>query len=63
MDLIDTLIAIALDLTAAITEKDRYERLLIAIEKILPYDAAALLRVDGDLLIPVAARGLIPDAL
>ncbi|MEX1328071.1 MAG: nitric oxide reductase transcriptional regulator NorR [Desulfobacterales bacterium] len=63
MDLIDTLISIALDLAAAITEKDRYERLLIAIEKLLPYDAAALLRVDGDLLIPVAARGLIPDAL
>ncbi len=63
MGMIDTLVSIALDLTAATTEKDRYERLLIAIEKVLPYDAAALLRIDGDLLIPVAARGLLPDAL
>jgi anaerobic nitric oxide reductase transcription regulator len=63
MDLIDTLISIAADLTAAITEKDRYNRLLIEIEKVLPYDAAALLLVDGDLLIPVAARGFIPDAI
>ena len=63
MDMVDTLVSIALDLTAATTEKDRYERLLIAIEKVLPYDAAALLRIDGDLLIPVAARGLLPDAL
>jgi anaerobic nitric oxide reductase transcription regulator len=35
----------------------------MAIEKVLPYDAAALLRIDGELLIPVAARGLLPDAL
>ena len=61
--MIDTLVSIALDLTVATTAKDRYERLLIAIEKVLPYDAAALLRIDGDLLIPVAARGLLPDAL
>ncbi|MBW2427871.1 MAG: nitric oxide reductase transcriptional regulator NorR [Deltaproteobacteria bacterium] len=63
MDMIDTLVSIAVDLTAAMTAKDRYERLLMAIGKVLPYDAAALLRVDGDLLIPVAARGLLPDAL
>ena len=63
MDIVDTLVSIAVDLTAAMTAKDRYERLLIAIEKVLPYDAAALLRVDGDLLVPVAARGLLPDAL
>lgn len=63
MDMMDTLVSIALDLTAAMTAKDRYERLLVAIEKVLPYDAAALLRVEGDLLIPVAARGLLPDAM
>jgi anaerobic nitric oxide reductase transcription regulator len=63
MDMLDTLVSIALDLTAATTEKDRYERLLIAVGRVLPYDAAALLRVDGDLLVPVAARGLLPDAL
>jgi anaerobic nitric oxide reductase transcription regulator len=63
MDMIEPLISIAIDLTAAMTAKDRYDRLLVALGKIIPYDAAALLRVDGDLLIPVAARGLLPDAL
>ena len=59
----DTLVSIALGLTAAMTAKDRYERLLVAIEKVLPYDAAALMRVEGDLLTPVAAVGLLPDAM
>jgi anaerobic nitric oxide reductase transcription regulator len=63
MDKIDTLVLIALDLTAAMSAKDRYERLLVAIGKVLPYDAAALMRVDGDLLIPVAAKGLLPEAM
>jgi len=63
MDMMDTLTAIAVDLTAAMTATDRYERLLVALARVLPYDAAALLRVEGDLLIPVAARGLLPDAL
>ncbi len=59
----DTLVSIALDLTAAMTAKDRYERLLVAVGKVLPYDAAALMRAQGDFLVPVAARGLLPDAL
>ena len=63
MDAIDTLLTIAVDLTSAMTTANRYERLLIAVEKVLPYDAAALLRLDGDRLIPVAARGLLPEAM
>jgi anaerobic nitric oxide reductase transcription regulator len=63
MDTMDALVSIALDLTAAMTAKDRYERLLAAIEKVIPYDAAALMRVDDNLLVPVAARGLLPDAM
>jgi anaerobic nitric oxide reductase transcription regulator len=63
MNMIEPLVSIALDLTAAMTAKDRYERLLDAIEKVIPYDAAALMRVEGDLLIPMAARGLLPDAM
>ena len=63
MDMIEPLVSIAVDLTAAMSAKDRYERLLSAMAKFLPYDAAALMRVDGDLLIPVAARGLMPDAM
>lgn len=63
MNVLEPLVSIALDLTAAMTAKDRYDRLLSAVGKVLPYDAAALLRVDGDLLVPLAARGLLPDAL
>lgn len=63
MDALDTVVAIALDLTAALSTKDRYRRLLTALERVIPYDAAALLRVEEHLLIPVAARGLTADAL
>lgn len=63
MDTLDTLIPIALDLTAALNTKDRYQRLLATLAKAIPYDAAALLRLDAGVLVPVAARGLSPDAL
>ena len=63
MDMFDTILSIALDLTAALNTKDRYQRLLESLNRIIPYDAAALLRIDEDMLIPVAARGLSPDAM
>ncbi len=63
MDMLDTLVSIAVDLTAALNTKDRYRRLLVALNRIIPYDAAALLRLEGDVLVPVAARGLSPDAM
>ena len=33
--------------TAALKAQDRYERLLAALGRVIPYDAAALLRFDG----------------
>jgi anaerobic nitric oxide reductase transcription regulator len=63
MDILDILVSIAVDLTAALNTKDRYRRLLVALNRIIPYDAAALLRLEGDVLVPVAARGLSPDAM
>jgi anaerobic nitric oxide reductase transcription regulator len=63
MDILDTLVSIAVDLTAALNTKDRYRRLLVALNRIIPYDAAALLRLEGDVLVPVAARGLSPAAM
>ena len=63
MDALDTLVSIAVDLTATLSAKDRYQRLLASLERVIPYDAAALLRVDGNLLIPMAARGLSQDAM
>ena len=63
MDKLNTLTAIALDLTAEISSEDRYDRLLGALRRAIPYDAATLLRVEKDTLIPLAARGLTPDAM
>ena len=63
MDQLDTLLAIALDLTAAHSAADRYQRLLGAVRRVVPFDAAALLRFDTDILSPVAASGLTADSL
>ncbi len=63
MDMLDTIVSIGLDLTAALNAKDRYKRLLKSLNRIIPYDAATLLRIDNDMLIPVAARGLSPEAM
>ena len=63
MKALDTLLSIAVDLTAMLSAKDRYLRLLEALQKVIPYDAAALMRIDGDLLIPMAARGLSGGAI
>jgi anaerobic nitric oxide reductase transcription regulator len=63
MDNLNTLASIAIDLTAALSAKDRYQRLLVTLERAIPVDAAALMRIDGDLLLPVAARGLSSEAM
>ncbi len=63
MDPSDVLLSIAVDLTAALSAEDRYRRLLTAVCRAVPCDAACLLRKDGDVLVPVAARGLVPDTL
>jgi anaerobic nitric oxide reductase transcription regulator len=62
MDKIDILINIALDLTAALDAESRYQRLLESLQRIIPYDAAALLRAEGDELSIKAAKGLTDDA-
>jgi anaerobic nitric oxide reductase transcription regulator len=63
MSQLTTLSAIALDLTQALSAADRYDRLLKALRSIISYDAAALLRRDGDRLTPMAASGLRPETL
>ena len=59
----DSLIAIALDLTAALTAQERYQRLLDTLRRVIPYDAAALFHVRQDALVITAASGLAPDAM
>ena len=60
---LDPLLAIARDLTASLTADDRYRRLLEKVREVVPCDAAALLRVDGQTLVPLAAHGLAPEAM
>ncbi len=59
----DPLLAVALDLTASLGAADRYRRLLEAVRQVIPCDAAALLRLEGDVLLPIAVHGLTPDAI
>jgi anaerobic nitric oxide reductase transcription regulator len=55
--------SLAIDLTASLNAKDRYQRLLYAIGRVIPYNASTLLRLDGEVLIPIAAVGLKGDAM
>ncbi|MCC6553727.1 MAG: GAF domain-containing protein, partial [Polyangiaceae bacterium] len=57
------LLDIARDLTASLAAGDRYARLLEAIRRAIPCDAACLLRLEGHELVPVAGYGLAPAAL
>ncbi|MFT7620093.1 MAG: anaerobic nitric oxide reductase transcription regulator [Planctomycetota bacterium] len=63
MNELHSLHAIALDLNQSLLANDRYERLLSAIERVAPSDASCLMIMDNDELVPLAARGLVPEAL
>ncbi len=63
MDKLKALAAIALDLTAELSAEDRYDRLLGSLHRAIPYDAAMLLRVEKNCLIPLASSGLTPDVM
>ena len=63
MSTLRPILDIAIDLTSALSASDRYERLLQAVHRVIPYDAASLLRLDGDRLTPVASWGLTEDAM
>jgi len=63
MNDVDLLIDIALDMTAGLTAEKRNERLLTALRRAIPYDAAALLRLEGDVMTVTASAGLTRDAM
>lgn len=63
MQQLETIMSMAIDLTAALNAKDRYQRLLQVIGRVIPYNASTLLRLDGKTLIPIAAVGLKADAM
>src|SRR5512133_1194570 len=60
---LEALLDIARDLTASLGASDRYARLLAAVRRIIPCDAACLLRLEGHELVPVAGHGLSVTAL
>ncbi|HET9300826.1 MAG TPA: GAF domain-containing protein, partial [Candidatus Polarisedimenticolaceae bacterium] len=62
LEALAALLGIARDLTSSLGASDRYARLLGAVRRILPCDAACLLRLEGSDLVPVAAYGLTEDA-
>lgn len=51
------------DLTAEISSPVRYQKVLDALQDLIPSDAVALLRLDQGELVPVAAYGLAQDAM
>jgi anaerobic nitric oxide reductase transcription regulator len=63
MDPLEAIVSIASDLTAALSSEERYERLLSALHRVIPFDASSLLRFEGDALVPIVAMGLSPDAM
>ncbi|MBE0565845.1 MAG: hypothetical protein IH621_07820, partial [Krumholzibacteria bacterium] len=62
-DALGVLVGVAHDLTASLAAEDRYERLLTAVRRLVPCDAACLLRLVGQDLVPVAGHGLSLEAL
>lgn len=61
--LLTALLPLVEDLSRELPEAERYRRLLDALRALLPCDAAALLRLDGEWLIPLAVDGLSTDTL
>ena len=61
--MLQTLVPLVNDLARELPDSERYRRLLAAVRGLLPCDAAALLRLEGDYLLPVAVNGLSDDTL
>lgn len=61
--ILDAVLRLTDDLTRDLPESERYRRLLETLAGLLPCDAIALLRLDGQQLTPLAVRGLSTDTL
>jgi len=60
---ISPFIDIVEDLNRDLTQTERYQRLVLAIERAIPCDVVALLKLHHDYLVPVATVGLTDEAL
>jgi anaerobic nitric oxide reductase transcription regulator len=61
--LLDALTPLMQDLSRDLSDSERYRRLLSALRTLFPGDAAALLRLEGEVLVPLAIDGLSSDTL
>ncbi len=59
----DAVVRTALALTTSLSSETRYAQLLRTIADAVPCDAAALLRFDGEGLVPIAVLGIDPSAV
>lgn len=62
-DLLEPFFSLALDLSRGLSTRARYERLVEVVQRVVPGDAVALLRLEGSVLVPVAVSGLDPKLL
>ncbi|MFM9927585.1 nitric oxide reductase transcriptional regulator NorR [Variovorax sp. H27-G14] len=61
--LLTALLPLMADLAQDLPEAERHRRLLETLRVLLPCDATAMLRLDGDWLVPLAVNGLSGDTL
>lgn len=61
--LLTALLPLMADLAQDLPETERHRRLLEALRVLLPCDATALLRLDGEWLVPLAVNGLSRDTM
>lgn len=61
--LLHALIPLVEDLSRELPEQERYRRLLRALRLLVPCDAVALLRLEGEWLVPLSVNGLSEDTL
>jgi len=60
---LDAIVPLVADLSRDLPESERFRRLLQGLRSVLPCDAAALLRLEGEVLRPMATDGLSADTL
>lgn len=60
---LELVLELATDLTRTLASADRSQRLIDVVRRGVPCDSAALLRLEGDALVCVAAFGLVPEIM
>ena len=61
--MLKALLSAATELTAGLSSDTRYRNLIEAVQTVVPCDAASLLRLEGDELVPIAIKGLSPEVM